>query len=73
MLVADVEDPASITAMASAGRVIANLVGPYARYGEVVHAACAAAGTHQLDLTGEIAWVRRMIERYEAALLAVIE
>ena len=67
VLIADVDDAGSISDMVAAGRVVANLVGPYARYGEVVHAACAAAGVHQLDLTGEIAWVRRMIDSYQLA------
>lgn len=43
-----------------------NLVGPYASYGEPVYAACADTGTAQLDLTGEVDWVRSMIDRYGA-------
>lgn len=64
VVLADTNDPASIDAMVDRTRVVANLVGPYARYGEPVHAACARAGVHQLDLTGEIDWVREMIDRY---------
>jgi short subunit dehydrogenase-like uncharacterized protein len=66
VLLADTTDEASIEAMVGAGRVVANLVGPYARYGEPVHRACAEAGVHQLDLSGEIDWVGEMIERYDA-------
>src|SRR5687768_12204346 len=58
IVLADVGDPTSIDAMVEQGRVVANLVGPYTRYGEPVHRACARAGVHQLDLTGEIEWVR---------------
>lgn len=65
VLHADVEDPESIDAMAASGTVIANLVGPYARYGEPVYAACVRHGTHQLDLSGETDWVRDMIDRYD--------
>lgn len=65
VLVADVEDPASVRAMAERATVVANLVGPYARYGEPVYAACAATGTHQVDLTGETDWVRDMIAAYD--------
>ncbi|MDZ7676383.1 MAG: saccharopine dehydrogenase NADP-binding domain-containing protein [Acidimicrobiales bacterium] len=65
VLLADVNEPTSIEAMASAARVVANLVGPYAQFGEPVYAACAAAGTHQLDLTGEVDWVKAMIGRYD--------
>ncbi|MGH9270522.1 MAG: saccharopine dehydrogenase NADP-binding domain-containing protein, partial [Ilumatobacteraceae bacterium] len=67
LLIADTSDASSIEAMVGSASVVANLVGPYARYGEPVHRACARAGVHQLDLTGEIEWVRRMIDRYHAA------
>ena len=65
VLVADVDDAASIEAMVESTTVVANLVGPYARFGEAVYAACAHAGTHQLDLTGEIDWVAGMIAAYD--------
>ena len=64
VVLADVTDEPSILAMVERARVVVNLVGPYTKYGEPVHAACARAGVHQLDLTGEIDWVRLMIERY---------
>lgn len=35
-------------------------------YGEVAFKACAEAGTHYLDVTGEVPWVRKMIQKYEA-------
>ena len=66
----DVADATSIDALVEQGRVVANLVGPYARYGEPVHRACARAGVHQLDLTGEIDWVRQMIDRHEPTAMA---
>ncbi len=65
VLLADVTDQGTIDAMAEAATVLVNLVGPYARYGEPVYAACARTGTHQLDLTGETDWLRSMIERYD--------
>jgi short subunit dehydrogenase-like uncharacterized protein len=64
VLLADTASAASIAAMVEQARVVANLVGPYARFGEPVHRACAQAGVHQLDLTGEIDWVHDMIDRY---------
>jgi short subunit dehydrogenase-like uncharacterized protein len=70
VVLADVADAASIEALVERGRVVANLVGPYARSGEPVHSACARAGVHQLDLTGEIEWVRQMIDRHEPTALA---
>ncbi|MDE0803893.1 MAG: saccharopine dehydrogenase NADP-binding domain-containing protein [Acidimicrobiales bacterium] len=65
ILLADAKDQDSIDAMAASTTVIANLVGPYARYGEPVYAACARHGTHELDLTGETDWVRAMIDAYD--------
>ena len=65
ILVADVTDEGSIEAMVTSATVVANLVGPYARHGEPVYRACAAHGVHELDLTGEIDWVRAMIDAYD--------
>lgn len=66
LLLADVTDAASIDALARRAGVVANLVGPYADYGEPVVAACVRHGTHYLDLTGELDWVKAMLERYGA-------
>jgi saccharopine dehydrogenase (NAD+, L-glutamate forming) len=53
LLTADVADERSLRALAESARVVATTVGPYVLYGEPVVAACAAAGTDYLDLTGE--------------------
>jgi short subunit dehydrogenase-like uncharacterized protein len=63
-IAADVGDPGSLAAMASRSRVVLNLVGPYTPYGEPVIEACVANGSHYVDLTGEIPFVRRMIDRH---------
>jgi short subunit dehydrogenase-like uncharacterized protein len=42
-------------------------VGPYALYGEALVRACAQTGVDYCDLSGEVQWIRRMIERYEEA------
>ena len=52
--------------MASRTRVVLNLVGPYTLYGRPVIEACVAGGAHYLDLTGEIPFVRQMIDAYDA-------
>ena len=46
-------------------RVVADLVGPFVRYGEPVYAACARSGTHCVDPCGETDWIRQMIDRYD--------
>ena len=59
---ADVGDPASLQAMASRTAVVLDLVGPYTLYGRPVIEACIAGGAHYADLTGEIPFVRQMID-----------
>jgi short subunit dehydrogenase-like uncharacterized protein len=64
ILHADVNDPASIKAIAESARVVISTVGPYILYGEPLVAACAAAGTAYVDLTGEPEFVDLMWLRY---------
>ncbi|MBL6275920.1 saccharopine dehydrogenase NADP-binding domain-containing protein [Micromonospora fiedleri] len=66
LLTADVTDPASLRAVADATRVVASTVGPYIRHGEPLVAACAAAGTDYLDITGEPEFVDLMYVRHHA-------
>ena len=60
LLPADSGDPAALRALAEQTRVLISTVGPYAHHGEPLVAACAAAGTDYLDLTGEPEFVDRM-------------
>ncbi len=60
LLHADVSDAGSLRSVAEATKVVITTVGPYIRYGEPVVAACAAAGTDYVDLTGEPEFVDRM-------------
>src|SRR5689334_7468848 len=64
LLAADVTDAASVREVAESARVVATTVGPYVLYGEAVVAACAAAGTDYLDLTGEPEFVDRCYVRH---------
>ena len=70
VLVADALDPAAMAALAQRTKVICTTVGPYATYGSAVVAACAAHGTHYCDLTGEVPWMRRMIDAHDATAKA---
>jgi short subunit dehydrogenase-like uncharacterized protein len=67
LVAADAGDPASLAALAARTRVVCTSVGPYAQYGSGLVAACARAGTHTCDLTGEVQWIRRMIDAHHAA------
>jgi short subunit dehydrogenase-like uncharacterized protein len=66
LVVADAADPASLRALAESTTAVASTVGPYLRYGLPLVEACAAAGTHYADLTGEVLFVRRAIDAVDA-------
>ena len=62
-IVADSSDAASMKALAERCRVVATTVGPYRKYGMPLVEACADAGTHYIDLTGEPLFIRDSIDR----------
>ena len=66
LVVADADDPASLDAMVARTEAVVTTVGPYQLYGSALVAACVAAGTAYLDLCGEPAWMRQMIDAHEA-------
>jgi short subunit dehydrogenase-like uncharacterized protein len=68
LVVADSSDAASLKLLAESTRVVITTVGPYVEYGEPLVAACAAAGTDYVDLTGEPEFVDRMyLEHHDVA------
>jgi short subunit dehydrogenase-like uncharacterized protein len=64
LIVADLAQPAALTAMAARSQAVVSAVGPYSRRGLPVVAACATAGTDYADLTGEVPFVRQSIDRH---------
>lgn len=66
VLVADASVKASLDAVATQTRVVCTTVGPYAKYGLPLVAACAEAGTDCCDLTGEVPFVRQAIDGFHA-------
>ncbi len=70
MLTADSHDPASLAALVKQTKVILTTVGPYARYGSELVAACSEQGTHYCDLTGEVHWMRKMIDEHQTTAAA---
>jgi short subunit dehydrogenase-like uncharacterized protein len=64
LITADASQPSTLNAMAARAQVVVTTVGPYARYGIPLVAACAAAGTDYADLTGETLFIRDSIDRY---------
>ncbi len=69
-IIGDSDDEAFLAAMAQRTKVVVTTVGPYAQYGRKLVAACAAHGTHYADLTGEVPFIKDMIEAYEPAAKA---
>lgn len=70
ILIADARDVASLERLAGETRVIASTVGPYRLYGSELVGACARAGTSYCDLTGEVPWMRAMIDAHDATARA---
>ncbi len=64
ILLADSLDKPSLEAMVRQTKVICSTVGPYALYGTPLVEACVENGTDYCDLTGEVQWIRRMIDTF---------
>lgn len=67
MIVGDAFDQTFLDEMAEKAKLIVSTVGPYARLGSKLVAACAAKGTDYCDLAGEPQWIYRMINAYQKA------
>lgn len=70
LVVTDTTNPASLQALMNATRLVLTTVGPYQLYGNELVAACAASGVDYVDLCGEPAWMRQMIDAHEATAKA---
>jgi short subunit dehydrogenase-like uncharacterized protein len=70
LVVTDTGNPASLQALMDQTRLVLTTVGPYQLYGNELVAACASAGVDYVDLCGEPAWMRQMIDAHEAAAKA---
>lgn len=67
ILIADSADPISLASLVQQTSVLCTTVGPYAKYGTPLVAACVDAGTHYCDLTGEVQWMAKVIPQYQKA------
>lgn len=64
LVTGDAADPAATAELARRTRVVCTTVGPYAKYGTPLVEACVDAGTDYCDLTGEVQWMRKMIDSF---------
>jgi short subunit dehydrogenase-like uncharacterized protein len=64
ILIGDSFDAESLNAISAKAEVLITTVGPYAKYGAEIVAACVRNGTDYCDLTGETHFVRAMIDAH---------
>jgi short subunit dehydrogenase-like uncharacterized protein len=69
-IVADSQDRKALDELAGSTTAVATTVGPYLKYGLPLVEACAAAGTHYADLTGEPIFMRKAIDLADEAAKA---
>ena len=65
-IIADANNEQQLRDMVNQARVIVSTVGPYALYGEPLVKVCVETGTDYCDLTGEVQWYKRMVDKYES-------
>jgi len=70
LVVTDSRDSTSLQALMAQTRLVLTTVGPYQLVGNELVAACAASGVDYVDLCGEPAWMRAMIDAHEAGARA---
>jgi short subunit dehydrogenase-like uncharacterized protein len=64
LLTGDAFDRERLGEIAERTRVVCAAVGPYANYGSGMVEACLDRGTNYCDVSGEIHWIRRMIDEH---------
>ena len=65
LIVADSLDEVALAELTRRTRVVISTVGPYQLYGAKLIAACAKNGADYVDICGETAWMRAMIDQHE--------
>jgi len=65
-IAAELTDPGSLASMGERASVVLNLVGPYTHRARPVIEACIEARAHYADLTGEIPFVREVVDEFDA-------
>jgi len=61
----DVNDKETVFNTIEKGELVLNFAGPFDLYAENIVAACARLGVHYLDITGEVHFAKRMIDKYD--------
>ena len=66
LVVIESSDEASLKSLMSQTRLVISAVGPYQLYGNELIKACAESGVDYVDLCGEPAWMRHMVDQHQA-------
>lgn len=64
VVVGDATEPESLRDITSSTDVVSTTVGPYTKYGTPLVEACIETGTDYCDLTGEVNWIRELVDDY---------
>ncbi len=64
LFVVDTLNKEQVSDVVSKTRILVTTVGPYSLYGEHVISSCASLGTHYLDITGEVGFIKKMADKY---------
>lgn len=64
IIIADVDDPQSLTNMCQQTKLLLNCAGPFRKYGEPVVATCVTLGVDYLDVCGEPEFMETMEAKY---------
>jgi short subunit dehydrogenase-like uncharacterized protein len=64
-IICDTSVPSTLPNLVANTRVVATTAGPYSLYGTSVVEFCAKFGTHYVDITGEVDWVKAMLCEYQ--------
>jgi short subunit dehydrogenase-like uncharacterized protein len=65
LMLVDSGDRATVAKLAQSTTAVATTVGPYVKYGLPLVEACASAGTHYVDLSGEVLFMRASADAYD--------
>ena len=64
IVIADSQDSEALSAMTQRTKIVCTTVGPYAKFGSKLVAVCIETITDYCDLTGEVQWMRQMIDAH---------
>jgi short subunit dehydrogenase-like uncharacterized protein len=66
IIVVDTKIPATMPKLVSCTKTVVTTTGPFALLGNSVVEFCAKFGTNYVDITGEISWVKAMMDRWQS-------